>query len=357
MAFLRKEGRYWKVYFYFDGKLHKRSTRTQSKPYAEQIRRKIEDEIAGQKFNLDLIDRKGITLFQFLDDALKYSRNNKSKSTYKIDELFYKQFKEHTGNIYLNRIDIQRIEQYKDCLLNDLKLKPTGINMRLRHLSSAFSLAVKYKHIQRNPFNDVKKVPVPNKLPAFLSKDQADNLLKHTQGKMIHQYIMIALYTGARSGEICNLKWSDVDLETKHIRLYGKGNKERRIPIPDTLQKYLADRVQKHGYVVTGTRDIKVVTRYFRRYADKKEINLRNFRFHDLRHTYASWLAQAGRSIQEIKELLGHTSIHTTMRYAHLIPSNLSSAVSVLDRKPKPKMELYTDTNTTTKNKGMSKTS
>jgi integrase len=83
-------------------------------------------------------------------------------------------------------------------------------------------------------------------------------------------------------------------------------------------------------FVVTGSRDGRVITRQFRAYANN--IGLDEYTFHHLRHTYASWLAQSGKAtLQVMKELLGHSSINTTMTYAHLIPDNKREAVKIFD--------------------------
>ena len=327
MAFLRKEGRYWKVYWYHDKKFHKRSTRTSDKSLAEKIRRKIEDEIAAGKFNIDQIEHKSIKLEDFLEEALDYSETNKSQRTYEIDRLVCQSFLNFCGDIYLNIVSVKIIEEYKSYLAT--KKKATTVNIYLRHLSSVFSLAVKYGYIQGNPFKSIRKIPVPKKQPVFLSRDKSKELLDKLKGRDLQIPVMLALYTGARISEICELQWKNVDLKRSIVKLKGKGEKERTIPIPDILKNYLGSTQKSSDYVLSGIRDRREITRKFRQAAD--DIGLQDFKFHNLRDTYASWLAQAGRSIQEIQLLLGHTSIKTTMIYAHLAPENLRDAVRIFD--------------------------
>ena len=328
MTFLRKEGQYWKIYYYLHGKKYKISTRTPSKTLAEQIKIKFVNDLAMQKFNLDPSVNSRMTLKQFFAECEEYSKINKSAGTGTREKFVYKLFKEYFGEeTQLKSIDVKRIEDFKAWLSE--KHTPVGVNINLRHLSAAFSLAVKYKYIPENPFKQVKKIPVAKKQPIFLTKEQAADLLKTTQGKHIHQFIMIALYTGCRISEICNLTWANVDLEHANIKVTGKGNKERTIPIPGRLVQYLKDKTKKGKYVISGSRERNDASGQFRKYARLR--GLESFTFHNLRDTYASWLAQAGESILAIKELLGHTSIQTTMIYAHLSRESLKKAVRSFD--------------------------
>jgi integrase len=328
MTFLRKEGRYWKIYYYLHGKKYKISTRTSLKTFAEQIKLKVENDLAAQKFGMDPPINSRITLKEFFAESEEYSRINKSPGTAVREKCVYKIFKEFFGeNKLLQSIQIREIEEFKNKLSE--KYSPAGLNIILRHLSAAFSLAVKFKYLRENPFKEIKKLPVHKKQPIFLSHEQAADLLTFTQDKHIHQYIMLALYTGCRISEICNLTWQNVDLGRGYIRVTGKGDKERTIPIPERLIIYLRGKPKKGKFVMTGSKNIVVTSKQFRKYADLR--GLQGFTFHNLRDTYASWLAQAGESIQAIKELLGHSTIQTTMIYAHLSQKTLVNAVRSLD--------------------------
>jgi integrase len=142
----------------------------------------------------------------------------------------------------------------------------------------------------------------------------------------------IARYTGASNSEVCVLKWCDIDFKERKIKLFGKGAKERIIPIPEILLKFLREKDRKDEFVLPGTRNNSEIWRQFNKYLTSEEVDIHDASFHTLRHTYASELAQAGRPLIEIRDLLGHTEIKTTMIYSHLAPENLRDAVSVFDR-------------------------
>ncbi len=327
MAYLIKEGKYWKLYWYQNGKHYKRSTKTTNKALATQIRRKIEDELSADSFSVP-VQAKNISLYYFLDLAEKYSRTNKSFGTFERDIQIYRAFKNFAGDIPLIQVNGILIESYKTQMLTNHKR--SGVNVHLRHLSAAFSLAVEpYQYLTKNPFKLVKKLKTDKLLPKFFSEDQAKTLLEYTAGKDIHQYIMISLYSGARLNEICTLEWKDVDLKNNKIKFYRKGATEDRIPIPKLLSEYLKSIKTDSKYVISGRRERKYISGVFRKIAD--DLEFKQFSFHTLRHTYASWLVQRGRSLREVQELLGHTTITTTEIYAHLRPENLVDAVAVLD--------------------------
>ena len=145
---------------------------------------------------------------------------------------------------------------------------------------------------------------------------------------------MTALNTGIRKGEIFDLQWSEVDLKNKLIKVQqSKSGKQRVIGINEILYETLRSLPSrfKKGFVfpsaVTGKRWIDRGKSWKRGLA-KAEIE--DFRFHDLRHTFASHLVIAGVDIRTVSELMGHSSINMTMKYAHLAPDSQLHAVQTL---------------------------
>lgn len=331
MAFIRKEGKYYQVYFQIGNKKYKRSTRTTSRKIADDVRKKIENELATGLFKLDHYSpRRQKLLADFFVEAIEYSKTNKAIKTAEREARIFRNFLHYCGNFPISNVTVKLIESYKTYLLNDRGFKPNGINIELRHLSAAFTLAVKYGYLTTNAFKQVKKVKTPKKKPKFLTAAQAETLLIHTQGTNIYQYIFIALNTGGRISEVCGLNWKDVDLENGIVQFHGKGAKERTVPIPRGLNSFLGNLRRRKGNVVTGSTNPADVTRYFRKYAD--QVALHEFTFHNLRDTYASWLVQHGVNLKIIQELLGHESIQTTLIYAHLAPDSRFQAVKVIDQ-------------------------
>jgi integrase len=143
--------------------------------------------------------------------------------------------------------------------------------------------------------------------------------------------VITALQTGMRKGEILNLKWSNIDFTFNFIEiLESKSGKSRKIPISDKLLIVLTSIPKTSEYVFTlnGNKigDIKkcwdtVI----------KKSGIKNFRFHDLRHTAATRMVEKGIDLAVVKEILGHADISTTMRYAHAVPERKKQAIDVLN--------------------------
>ena len=143
--------------------------------------------------------------------------------------------------------------------------------------------------------------------------------------------ITLALHTGMRKGELLGLEWARVD-EAHHLvyleAQHTKSARRRSIPLNGPAWAALERRraVGAGPWVFGGVKDVK------RSFAHACQLaGITDFRFHDLRHTFASWLVQAGVPLTEVRDLLGHASIEMTERYAHLAPERLRRAVGRLE--------------------------
>ncbi len=155
--------------------------------------------------------------------------------------------------------------------------------------------------------------------------------------------VLLALNTGMRRGEIFALQWSDVDFSNKVITVRAataKSQRTRRIPLNaealDVMKRWKGPR-EKQGLVFPGS-DGKPMTNINRSWATiAAEAELKNFRFHDCRHHFASRLVMSGSDLYTVKELLGHSDFEMTQRYAHLAPEHKAAAVARLDDHRKKK--------------------
>ena len=147
--------------------------------------------------------------------------------------------------------------------------------------------------------------------------------------------LITAINTGMRRGEMLALKWNDINFHTDTIYIReAKSGEGRAIPMNSNVKNALVS-IRKHpksDFVFTtkqGERRFDLRKPFAK--ALKKAGIERHFRFHDLRHTFASHLAMKGVSINTIRELLGHKSMEMTMRYSHLSPDHNRRAVAVLE--------------------------
>jgi integrase len=151
--------------------------------------------------------------------------------------------------------------------------------------------------------------------------------------------VVMALNTGMRKGEILNLKWENIDLKNNFILLnqdQTKNGERKEIPINNTLKEALKGITRRLDipYVFYNPKTDKPYDNIVKSfYTAMKRAGIKDFRFHDLRHTFASQLVMAGVDLTTVRELLGHKTLTMTLRYSHLAPSHKVNAVNILDNK------------------------
>jgi integrase len=242
------------------------------------------------------------------------------------------------GSLPLRRFSTLLVEQYQTDLLNK-NLKPASVNKNISLLKAMVKKAVDWEMVEESLLKKVRAVklfPENNRRLRFLSKAECQELISSCDTHL-KPIVITALNTGMRRGEILKLKWEQVDLKHEFILLDNTKNGERReVPINSTLRNTLQSITRRLDipYVFfdakTG-KSYKEVKKSFKTALRKAKIT--DFKFHDMRHTFASHLVMAGVDITTVKELLGHKDIKMTLRYAHLAPSHKVKAVDILDSK------------------------
>ena len=248
--------------------------------------------------------------------------------------------KMNLGTIGRKNIDLYKVSQQQKGASNKT------INNKLAVLRTCLATAYDWE-ILRSPPPPIKPLKCPPPVTNFLTLEEADGLLAHAEGIM-HEMILMALRTGLRQGELRGLQWEAIDWE-HHILIVRhsfceytqsltspKSNRERHVPIADDLFEVLRARRESTGYVFLNGRG-RPFPQYthllhLRRVQEKAE--LRKIGWHTLRHTFASHLVANGVPIRTVQELLGHSTITMTMRYAHISASNLRAAIDLLSSEP-----------------------
>jgi integrase len=219
----------------------------------------------------------------------------------------------------------------------DRDLKPATANKHISILKAMFTKAVDWNMVEEETLKRVRKVKLlseNNRRLRYLSKQECQELINSCDAHL-KPIVITALNTGMRKSEILNLKWDNVDLKHGFILLDMTKNGERReIPINDTLESTLHGITRRidvpHVFFDPATGNhYQNVKRSFKTALRRAKIH--DFRFHNLRHTFASHLVMAGVDITTVKELLGHKTLTMTLRYAHLAPSHKVKAVEILD--------------------------
>ena len=238
----------------------------------------------------------------------------------------------------LGEITASRISEYKAKRLalkrGARPLSAAAINRPLALLRHLLRLACEEWEI----LNSVPKIRLekePQGRLRWLTPEEAQRLLnacRASEQKDLAGLVEFALYTGLRRGEALGLTWDRVDRSRGVIQLeLTKSRRRREVPLNRQADAVVARRAtSRHPEgLVFGTRSWYAFRSYWQEAV--KAARIEDFRFHDLRHTFASWAVQRGATLLEVKDLLGHHSLAMVMRYAHLAPEHLRSAVSRLD--------------------------
>ncbi|MCH7502176.1 MAG: site-specific integrase [Proteobacteria bacterium] len=212
------------------------------------------------------------------------------------------------------------------------------VNRYLALLSHACTVAEKeWEWMASNPLRKVSSLEEPRGRVRFLSDAEKDRLLdeaKSSSHPHLYAIVLIALTTGARKGEILGLRWKDVDLDANRSVLHDTKNKERRTltlvpPVVDELRKLQKVRRIDDDLIFTTMRVGEANSSYFEKAWRKArgKAELKDFRFHDLRHSCASYLAMNGATTAEIAAVLGHKTLEMVKRYSHLSDEHVRGIV------------------------------
>ena len=311
----------------------------------------------------------GLTLKRFLDDHYEAWAGEHLKTG---PETLARLRVNFAGSLDEKLVNLSpfTVERWRTARLKAGKEKST-VNRDVVSLKAALSKAVAWGYIKTHPIASVKPYRIDqHAVIRFLSIDEEARLItalkardderraareKGNQWRQERGYeprtafgdysdhltplVLLALHTGLRRGELFGLRWRDVDLVRALVTVRGAGAKSgrtRHIPLNTTaaatLKTWRVPQFEADAMVfpnVDGERldDIKTAWR-----ALVKAAKVKDFRFHDLRHTFASKLVQAGVDLNTVRELLGHGDIKMTLRYSHLAPENKAAAVAKLVR-------------------------
>jgi integrase len=224
------------------------------------------------------------------------------------------------------------------------------VNRELQLLGRAIRHIVDFHQATAAPLKlKAAEVAEPRERIRELSADEQTRLFAKLRPDL-HPLALLALMTGARRAELCNLKWSDVDLQTSRLRFTIKGSAALSFPINPELRAMLtslprAETPQDRAYVLTY---VDEQTGHRRRISPNGggihgdfhnaviEAEILDFRFHDLRHTFATRMLRQTGNLKLVSRLLGHTTVETTARYAHVLDADLAEAMAGFRVAPRP---------------------
>ena len=257
-------------------------------------------------------------------------------------------WKAQLGDMLLLKVTPAEIAETRDLLLNSdsrrgRKRSPATVIRYMAALSHCYSIAVReWGWLDDSPMRKVSKPKEPSGRTRFLSDDERTRLLNachESQNPYLYTIVVLALSTGMRRSEIMNLRWDQVDLNREVIRLLPEDTKNatsRAVPIAGPalieLRKLSESKVRSFSNLVFPApnaipgeeRPIDIQSAWK---AALQRAAITDFRFHDLRHSAASYLAMNGATLAEIAEILGHKTLQMVKRYAHLTEQHTSGVV------------------------------
>jgi integrase len=328
-------GTYYIIYEKPNGKRGTKTTGERLKSKAIKKLHKFQVQFEEEQSRKVIPIKFKLFFFNFLRSSEPYYTDktvNVYKTTFNIALKYF-------GDVYLTSITTQLIEDY---LL--MRVKHTSVyaaRKDLSNLSCAFNRAVRDGYLIQNPCKGIRRFRIPERQPSFYTKEEFVKLLNAIDNEDIRDLVKVAVNTGLRQGELISLEWNQIDLERGLINLDNKNHitKTKRVralpinnPVKEVLNNRINHRSQEHNYIFTFNNEPieqKFLTRYFKQFIYKAKVNPK-LNFHSLRHTFASWLVQAGVSIYVVSKLLGHSDIKTTQIYSHLSTENFRNAVDVL---------------------------
>jgi len=256
-------------------------------------------------------------------------------------------FLHQRGKFRVREVTRDDIRAYLDYLT--LERGNSGVTRarKLATIKSFFNYLVENEGLEANPAASIKSPKIPEKEPVYLTEEECIRLLETMARKAKPQVrgrdmaiVVLLLHTGLRVSELTNLKFSNVDLERNQIKITRKGDKEQYLHLNgeavSVLVNYLHSRPQaQNGKFFVGTEGGNLSRTYVyevvRRYLKLAGINKGKQGPHLLRHTFCTRLHQKGASPFVIKELAGHKSLNTTMRYINIENKERAEVLDTLE--------------------------
>lgn len=324
-----------------DSKRKQRAENFRTKEQAQQLLRKLqrgETEVA----------ESGLSFALFADRWMRdYCRVEKAESQWVSDWNLIKGYLLPTfGSSRLSELSKLSLLEFRGQLKTEGRLSVKTINLATALGKKMLATAVDWELLRKNPWQEVKLLKQPEQPFAYWTPEERDRFLSfcRREDDVFADLVEFACHTGLRMGELRGLQRDCLDFDRGKITVrrgwardlagsgqllaYTKGKRIRDVEMNSTVRRIVADqRLKLPGAFVFEFKP-QHVSRKLKRIAKAAEV--KQIRFHDLRHTFASHLACAGVPIHKIQGLLGHTDLKQTLRYAHLSPESFEGLTAVL---------------------------
>lgn len=273
-------------------------------------------------------------MYQIIAQYLEYLELEKGLSPNTIDAYRRDLSKFSKGIDDIQKIDRMTINTFVRKLREE-KLAASSVIRKIASLRGFFKWASSTGIITKNPASTLEQPKMPQRLPKVVSVKEIEEMLHNNLNPFEHVIMELLYSCGLRVSELVNLKLNDIDLNSKYVRCFGKGSKERIIPMGETakniIKEYLPERdllIKKYNLstknllIMPNGRKITRQDVYTFIHAQGKLIH-KNISPHTLRHSFATHLLENGADLRVVQELLGHSDVSTTQLYTHISKKRL----------------------------------
>lgn len=323
---LYKRGKTWWVSFTSpSGERVRRSSGTQDKQQAQEYH----DRLKAELWRTQKLGDKPRRTWQ--EAVVRWVRDTDHKADHSKDIAKLRWFDDFLGQCYLDDIDralVDRIGETKK-----LEASPSTANRYLALLRAILRMARdEWEWIDKVP--RVRLYPEPKKRVRWITREEAKRLLDELPSHLADM-AAFTLATGLRQSNVSFLRWDQLDLARAMAWIHADQSKSRKaiaVPLNRDALTILTLRKGRHPEYVFTYQDKPVARTTTKAWkAALQRTGIKDFRWHDLRHTWASWHVQSGTSLQELQELGGWSSFEMVLRYAHLAGDHLKSAASRIE--------------------------
>ncbi len=277
------------------------------------------------------------TSIQSFFDYMKFQKRYSVHTiqSYFVDLIQFSEYLQtHFGEVLSGEVNHSHVRSWL-AALKEKKITSKSINRKISSLKSFFKYLIKTGVLEQTPMNKVITPKVSKRLPDFIKVEDADKLISSLKNaedwKSLNTKMLITLFynTGMRLSELINLKERHIDFHKRQVKVLGKGNKERIIPVSPEIIRIIKEYIQEKKKAFENSDENLLITEKGKKMYPKypylavktflsREVKtLEKKSPHVLRHSFATHLSNNGADLSAIKELLGHTSLAATQVYTH----------------------------------------
>ncbi len=325
-----KSKKSWRYDFTVNGKRYAATLGSISKTRAKEIYDKAKVEAREGKYESP-VKKDNPFLRDFVGEYFAYYKANRRPRSVERHKTSWVALQPVFADKRLSEITPLDFERYRRNRQKVGKSDVT-INRELAMMRNLYSMATKWGKADKNPVKEVKLAKENNQRIRYLTYEEEERLITACK-EPLKPVVIAAIHTGFRKSELLSLTWDDVNFQRRVVTVqagYAKNGESRSVPMNEVLKRTLELSKTFEGAVFRNRhgKPYKSVNTAFNNAVKRAEIE--DFKFHDLRHTFASRLVMGGVDLPTVKELMGHKDITMTLRYAHLSDDHKQKAVDIL---------------------------